>query len=105
VGALGSTMAEGGWTAMKTDMSRRRVLQVWGGLLSFSLASPEVLKGRRAEAQAKATRQQVQYQDTPKNKQECSNCLQFIAPDACKLVAGKINPKGWCLLYAVKPAK
>ena len=31
--------------------------------------------------------------------------LQFIAPDGCKLVAGKINPKGWCLLYAAKPAK
>lgn len=90
---------------MKGTMSRRRVLQAWSGILSFAFFGSSLLGGRRAEAQQKATRQQVQYQETPKNKQECSNCLQFIAPDSCKLVAGKINPKGWCLLYAPKPAK
>ena len=90
---------------MKSGMSRRRLLQAWSGLLSFVLVGPGLLGGRRAEAQVKATRQQVQYQDTPKNKQECSICLQFIAPDGCKVVAGKINPKGWWLLYAAKPAK
>ena len=47
--------------------------------------------------------QQVQYQDTPKKGQDCEKCLQFTPPDGCKLVAGKINPKGWCLLFAPKP--
>jgi High potential iron-sulfur protein len=56
-----------------------------------------------AEAQQKAAKQMVQYQDKPKGAQECDNCLQFVAPDGCKLVDGKINPKGWCLLYAAKP--
>ena len=90
---------------MKTEISRRRVLQAWSGILSLGFVGLGCPGGRRAEAQAKATKQQVQYQETPKGKQDCSNCLQFTAPDGCKLVAGKINPKGWCLLYAAKPTK
>ena len=45
----------------------------------------------------------MQYQDTPKKGQDCEKCLQFTPPDGCKLVGGKINPKGWCLLFALKP--
>jgi hypothetical protein len=90
---------------MKNGMSRRSLLLVWSGFVSFVFVGPGLLGNRRAEAQAKATRQQVQYQETPKGNQDCSNCLQFIAPDSCKLVAGKVDPKGWCLLYAAKPAK
>jgi hypothetical protein len=90
---------------MSNGISRRRLLQAWSGLVSFVLLGPRLLAGRQAEAQAKASQQQVKYQQTPKGKQDCSNCLQFIAPDSCKLVAGKINPKGWCLLYAAKPPK
>jgi hypothetical protein len=26
-----------------------------------------------------------------------------VTPGSCKLVEGKINPKGWCQLYAPKP--
>jgi hypothetical protein len=58
----------------------------------------------RAHAQQKMKKDQVQYQESPKGKQACSNCLHFVAPDSCKLVEGKINPKGWCSLYAPKPA-
>lgn len=90
---------------MGTEISRRSVLQAWSGILSMGLVGLVLPGSRRAEAQAKATKQQVQYQETPKGKQECSNCLHFLAPDGCKLVAGKINPKGWCMLYAPKPAK
>jgi hypothetical protein len=90
---------------MKSGMSRRRLLQGWSGFALFVLVGPGLLGGRRAEAQVKASPQQVQYQQTPKGKQECDNCLQFVAPDGCKVVSGKINPKGWCLLYAAKPVK
>ena len=57
----------------------------------------------RGETQQKADKKIVQYQEKPKADQECDKCLQFVPPDACKLVAGKINPKGWCQLYAPKP--
>ena len=90
---------------MDHGISRRRLLQAWSGLVSLVLLGSGLLESRPAEAQAKASQEQVKYQQTPKGKQDCSNCLQFIAPDQCKLVAGKINPKGWCLLYAPKPAK
>ena len=57
----------------------------------------------RAGAQTKIAPKLVQYQEKPKGPQECDNCLQFVAPAGCKLVDGKINPKGWCQLYAAKP--
>jgi High potential iron-sulfur protein len=55
------------------------------------------------EAQQKAAKKLVQYQEKPKGTQECDECLHFVAPDSCKLVEGKISPKGWCSLYAPKP--
>ncbi|MGH7415449.1 MAG: high-potential iron-sulfur protein, partial [Candidatus Rokuibacteriota bacterium] len=56
-----------------------------------------------SEAQQKAAKKLVKYQETPKEGKTCDRCLQFVPPDACKLVAGKINPKGWCQLFAPKP--
>ena len=88
---------------MTRKISRRRVLQACGMVVPLAMAGPFLLKGRPADAQQKATKQQVQYQETPKKGQDCEKCLQFTPPDGCKLVAGKINPKGWCLLFAPKP--
>jgi hypothetical protein len=81
-------------------LSRRDVLRVGVLLMPIAVMAPR----GRAGAQQKMKKAQVQYQETPKGKQECSNCLHFVAPDQCKLVEGKINPKGWCSLYAPKPA-
>jgi high potential iron-sulfur protein len=57
----------------------------------------------RARAQDKAKQSLVQYQEKPKGDQECDRCALWAPPDACKVVEGKINPKGWCALYAPKP--
>ncbi len=57
----------------------------------------------RANAQAKIAPNLVQYQDKPKGDAECDKCLQFVAPGSCKVVDGKISPKGWCAAYAPKP--
>jgi hypothetical protein len=46
----------------------------------------------------------VQYQDHPKGKQQCSVCANFVAPHGCKVVAGKIDPTGWCVAFAPKSA-
>ena len=54
--------------------------------------------------QKKVSQAQAQYQDKPKNDQQCDNCMQFEAPSSCKLVEGTISPKGWCLFYVKKPA-
>jgi hypothetical protein len=44
----------------------------------------------------------VDYQDTPKNDQECSNCSLFQEPNSCTLVDGEISPKGWCKFWVKK---
>jgi len=87
---------------MTRRISRRRLLQACGMIVPAALVGP-LLGTRPADAQQKATKQQVQYQETPKKGQDCEKCLQFTPPDGCKLVGGKINPKGWCLLFALKP--
>ena len=66
-------------------------------------AMAAILLPARAGAQAKIAQKLVQYQEKPKGQQECDNCVQFVAPSSCKMVEGKINPKGWCQLYAPKP--
>ena len=89
---------------MKSD--RRNALKQ---LLFFAslAAAPWTLPPSRA--QAKASKQAMQYQDQPKSGQQCDTCLQFIAPQksggmgACKVVEGEISPKGWCAAYVKKP--
>jgi hypothetical protein len=56
-----------------------------------------------AQAQEKIAQSQVQYQQKPnENGQHCSVCVNFIAPASCQIVAGKINPNGWCIAFAPK---
>ena len=56
---------------------------------------------RTASAQdAKVAQEVVQYQTMPKDGQECDKCVNWVAPNACKIVAGNINPKGYCVAFA-----
>ncbi len=84
--------------------SRRDVLRV--GFVSLPVL---VLGARVATAQttqnAKAAKNVVQYQDSPKNGQQCSACIHFVAPNDCKLVQGPISPNGWCMLFSPKTTK
>ena len=82
---------------MTDETSRRTVLRAGLGMLAGALIPA------RALAQQKIAQKLVQYQEKPKGPQECDNCLHFVPPDSCKMVEGKINPKGWCALYAPKP--
>jgi High potential iron-sulfur protein len=55
-------------------------------------------------AQAKLTHEASKYQDHPNNGQQCSNCVQFVAPASCKVVEDPIDASGWCQLFVAKPA-
>jgi hypothetical protein len=77
--------------------TRRVVLQ---GALAAAIVGAAAAGAR---AQNKAKQSLVQYQEKPKGDQECDKCLQWAPPDSCKVVEGKINPKGWCALYLPKP--
>ena len=68
-------------------------------------AGAAVLLGLVIEASANMAQKAVEYQDTPKGDQECSNCSLFQDPNACTLVDGEISPKGWCKFWVKKQAK
>ncbi len=76
--------------ALKTGLS---ILAAGGAL---GLAS-------KADAQsAKADPSTVGYQTKPNNGQQCSGCVQFVAPSGCQIVSGTIAAAGWCELYSPK---
>ncbi len=83
------------------DKNKRAVLR---GLVGVGLgAAAAALAPRDAAAQdTKLAKNLVQYQDTPKDGAECDKCVNFVAPKACKIVEGDINPKGWCVAFAPK---
>lgn len=55
-------------------------------------------------AYAKATKEALQYQDTPKNGQACKTCMHFLPEtNECKIVQGEISPEGWCVSYYKLP--
>jgi len=66
-----------------------------------------VVAGVAAAASARAqdekiAQELVQYQDSPKDGQQCNKCAQWVEPNACKIVAGIIHPNGYCVAYAPK---
>jgi len=65
-------------------------------------AGAAVLLGFVTEVSAKMAQKAVEYQDTPKGDQQCSNCSLFQEPNACTLVDGEISPKGWCKFWVKK---
>ena len=78
-------------------VSRRTVL------LAAAAAAP-ALALMTTGAQAKMAQTAAKYQATPKDGKQCDGCVQFTAPNSCKLVDGEISPTGYCILWAKKPA-
>lgn len=87
------------------DLTRKEALSS----LIILPALAGMMLGTAAVAQAKGTKTQFKYQDHPNGKQACAGCSLFIAgktataAGTCKVVAGPISPKGWCVAYAAKP--
>ena len=90
------------------DPSRRRLFRQ-GAVIASGAALGGLMLKVEAPAQAgtvaKAT---AKYQDTPHGTQQCDGCMQFIpgktasADGTCKIVAGSISPKGWCMFFSPK---
>lgn len=49
--------------------------------------------------EAKATKDDVRYTDRGTEREHCSICEHYIIGGACKVVAGRISPKGWCTRF------
>ncbi len=90
---------------IKKTSSRRDVLKL-GALGLGAIGVMGVAGGANAQGQVakKAAQKAVMYQQTPKDGKQCSGCQQFQAPSSCRIVEGEINPNGYCILFAKKPA-
>ncbi len=84
--------------------SRRALLRAGVAVLGGVGAA---VAATQARAQEKIAPAMVQYQTQPKKDDDgkilkCSECVNFEAPAACKIVAGTISPDGWCIAFAPK---
>ena len=78
-------------------LRRRTVLQIalgWVGTTTILAAPPNT-----ANAAPKISKAAVAYQDHPDGDKRCDKCVQFQAPDACKLVDGPVSPQGSCRIF------
>ena len=83
---------------MKNNTTRRIVLRT-----GLGVAAGATLAAGAARAQdEKIAQELVQYQNQPKDGQQCNKCAQWVEPNACKIVAGVIAPNGYCVAYAPK---
>lgn len=64
--------------------------------------------GMQRDPEKLQTKQALNYQSTPNDGEQCSDC-RFYIPDkngdglgACTLVEGKIEPEGWCVSFATQ---
>ncbi len=83
-------------------MPRRRFLKISGAVVA---TIPIMVISNRADAATNAAvRSALKYQGTPEGDKSCSNCVQFVAPSSCKLIAGdtEISPQGYCSVWTKK---
>ena len=86
---------------MTCKLTRRSVLRRVA-LLAGAALTASVARNNDALAQAKATKDAMKYQDKPSGDKQCSNCLQFVAPNGCKVVEGAVSPSGYCIAWVKK---
>lgn len=82
-----------------TSVSRRRLMEL--AALAGAAVTSAGLGGARA-ADNKVPQAEAKYQPRPRGIQRCEICLQFEAPNRCKIVAGDISQKGWCQYFAAR---
>lgn len=80
--------------------SRRSVLKSAVALAGAACAG--LVTHREAFAQGKVSKAAMKYQDHPNGDQKCSNCMQFVPPESCKVVEGVISPNGYCIAWVKK---
>lgn len=57
---------------------------------------------------AKASKDSMHYQSTPRDGKQCAGCQFFIpsqdpkADGTCKIVDGAVSPNGYCMAYTAK---
>jgi len=88
--------------SIKGGICRRSLLRSVPVIAGATIASNAV--ALNLFAQTKLTHDAVKYQDQPNQGQQCSGCVQFVAPNSCKVVEDPVAASGWCQLFTPKPA-
>jgi hypothetical protein len=83
-------------TMQDSKATRRRLMG--GALAALALVG---LTCPRARAQQKMSKQEAEYQDSPKDIRMCATCTLFERPSSCKVVEGDVSPNGWCKAFAL----
>lgn len=76
-------------------MQRRDLLST---LISAGLY---VATSSRTGAAEKMSKQEAEYQDSPKDIRMCGTCTFFEPPRLCRVVEGDVSPSGWCKAFAL----
>jgi hypothetical protein len=84
------------------ETTRRTVIVRLALMGAAGAAVADLAAGRAAAAAAKLPQGEIGYQASPKGNARCDQCVNWQAPNACKLVAGPISPSGWCGLFSRK---
>jgi hypothetical protein len=88
-------------SSINRGLCRRSLLQsvpvIAGAIISTNAMAQSLV------AQTKLTHEAAKYQDTPKDGQQCSGCVQFVAPASCNVVEDPVAASGWCQLFVAKP--
>jgi len=84
--------------ATQTLRSKRNFLRSALVGVAGALSWPTRLLGASRD---KLSKEQAEYQDSPKGIQMCATWTLFVAPRSCKVVEGDISPDGWCKSYAM----
>ena len=85
-----------------TDQSKPARVSRRTVLIAVVGAAPLLALGATEANAAKLAQSAVKYQPTPKDGKRCDGCKLFVAPNACKSVAGDIASSGWCALWVKK---
>ncbi len=91
----------------QTDNPQRRTFLRGGGLFLAVLATDAMPANHQARAEdGMLSQASVHYQKKPHEGQKCSDCAYFIpgktppGTGSCRLVAGTIDPNGWCMRFS-----
>jgi hypothetical protein len=76
-------------------MQRRDLISI---LISVGLY---LVAPSRTGAAEKMSKQEAEYQDSPKDIRMCATCTLFEPPHSCKVVEGDVSPSGWCKVFAL----
>jgi hypothetical protein len=89
------------------ELFRRRLLKRAAVTLPL-LATLSLLTRSGPACAGTASKSDFHYQDHPNDGKQCSNCVAFTPPPpggangTCTIVAGPINPNGWCMAFSSK---